>query len=223
MKGNSFYSRRLHSLLGVIPLCLFFITHMLTNFQAAEGGPERYRSAVEFINNLPLVLVLEIVLIWAPLLFHAIYGLYVAYQSDINTGQFKYGRNWAFALQRISGIITFIFVAWHVYETRLQVAFGNITQNDFGRVMHEIATNNLSFAFYTIGVLAAAFHFANGLWAFFVSWGITVGPRAQRISSYIWMGVFVVVSGMFLASLIAFRSEAFAEAAEVLQTLTTIG
>jgi succinate dehydrogenase / fumarate reductase cytochrome b subunit len=219
MRGNSFYSRRLHSLLGVIPLCLFFVTHALTNFQAAEGGPERFRSAVNFINNLPILPVLEFVLIWVPLVFHGIYGLYVAYQSNLNTGRYGYGRNWAFALQRISGVITLIFVSWHVYETRIQVMLGNIGHEDFGQVMHNIATNGLAFALYTIGVLAAAFHFANGLWAFFVSWGVTVGPRAQRVSSWFWMGVFVIVAGMFLAALIAFRSEAFADtAADLAQT-----
>jgi len=222
MRTNSFYTRRLHSLLGVIPLCLFFVSHALTNFQAAEGGPERFQRAVNFINNLPILPVLEFVLIWAPLVFHGVYGLYVAYQSNINTGRFGYGRNWAFALQRISGVITLIFVAWHVYETRIQLFFGNITHHDFGRVMHDIATNGLAFTFYTIGVLASAFHFANGLWAFCVSWGITVGPRAQRISSYFWMGVFVIVAGLFLAALIAFRSEAFAETAAALHQ-TAIG
>src|SRR5690606_8421187 len=118
---NSFYSRKLHSLLGVIPLSLFFTSHMLTNFAAAEGGPERFKAAVELINSMPLVIVLELLVIWLPLLFHGIYGLFLAFQSNINTGQFKYGRNWAFALQRISGVITFIFVFWHVYQTRWQV------------------------------------------------------------------------------------------------------
>ena len=223
MKGNSFYSRRLHSLLGVVPLSLFIISHMLTNFTAAEGGPERFRSAVEFINGLPIVIVLEIVGIWLPLLFHGIYGLFIAFQSNINTGQFQYGRNWAFALQRISGVITFIFVAWHVYETRIQVMLGNVTHDELGSVMHDIATNGFSFALYVIGVLAAVFHFANGLWAFLVSWGITVGPRAQRASSIFFMGVFVVVSAMFLASLISFRGEEFNEAASAVQALANIG
>ena len=32
MKGNSYLSRKLHSLLGIIPLGLFIIEHALTNY-----------------------------------------------------------------------------------------------------------------------------------------------------------------------------------------------
>lgn len=222
MKGNSYYSRRIHSLLGVIPLSMFIISHMLTNFSAVEGGAEGFKAAVKFINGLPIVLVLEIVGIWLPLLFHGIYGLYIAYQSNINTGQFQYGRNWAFALQRISGVITFIFVAWHVYQTRIQVLLGNISYGDLGATMNAIVTNNLYFFFYMIGVVASVFHFSNGMWAFLVSWGITVGPRAQRFSSYVWMIVFVIATGMFMASLLAFRGDEFKDASAAVETLRTL-
>jgi succinate dehydrogenase / fumarate reductase cytochrome b subunit len=47
------------------------------------------------------------------------------------------------------------------------------------------------------------------MWAFLVSWGITVGPKAQRISTYVWMGAFVVMSSMFVAALIAFSNDKF--------------
>src|SRR5690606_27452540 len=204
MKGNSYFSRKLHSLLGFIPLGAFFIVHALTNYQAFERGPEGFQNGVKLINSLPLLPVLEFILIYLPLLFHGIYGLYVAYQSNSNLGRFQYGRNWAFTAQRVTGVITFVFVFWHVYQTRIQVYLGQITHEELGSTMNLIANNPLYFVFYVIGVLAAVFHFANGLWAFLVSWGITVGPKAQRISSYICMGVFVVVAAFFLLSLVAF-------------------
>jgi succinate dehydrogenase / fumarate reductase cytochrome b subunit len=40
---------------------------------------------------------------------------------------------------------------------------------------------------YLVGILSATFHFANGLWAFCISWGIIVGPRAQRNASIVFM------------------------------------
>src|SRR5690606_25548457 len=122
--------------------------------------------------------------------------------------------NWAFTAQRVTGVITFVFVFWHVYETRFQVAIGNITHEELGAVMHEIAVNPLVFTFYIIGVIAASFHFANGLWAFLISWGITVGERAQRISSKICMGVFIVIAALFTLALIAFRGNEFKEVAD---------
>ncbi|MCM3748171.1 succinate dehydrogenase cytochrome b558 subunit [Paenibacillus pasadenensis] len=218
MKGNSYLTRKLHSLLGVIPLALFLVNHAITNYSAFEGGLEGFNKSVKMLNGLPLIYFLEIFGIFLPLIFHGVYGLYVAYQSNWNNSRFQYGRNWAFTLQRLTGVITFIFIVWHVYQTRYQVLVGNLTHEELGHQMNEIFTNPVSVVLYTIGVLAAVFHFANGMWSFLVSWGITVGPRAQRISSYIWIGVFIIVSALFLLSIAAFRSDEFAEAASAVQT-----
>lgn len=213
MNGNTYLYRKMHSLLGVIPLAGFFVMHLLTNYAAFQGGPEAFQKKVDWIHDLPLVLFMEIFIIWLPLLYHGVYGLYVAYQSRNNVNNYGYARNWMFALQRITGVITFIFVVWHVWNTRVQVALGSIDYDELGAHMHEIATNPLFYWLYIIGTVAAVFHFSNGLWSFLVSWGITVGPRAQRVSSYVTMGLFVVMSVMFILAWNAFLDESFATAA----------
>lgn len=221
MKG--FYSRKLHSLLGVIPLGFFILEHMITNFSAVEGGSQGFKDSVAFLNSLPLVLVLEIFGIWLPLLYHGVYGLYIAFQAKPNNGRFQTERNLRYLLQRVTGVIAFVFVIWHVYETRIQVALGNVTHEELGAVMHDIVNQPVFFALYLIGVVSAAFHFSNGLWSFMVSWGITVGPRAQRVSSYICMGLFTIVSIMFVWSLVTFRGAEFqAEGTAMLQTLKAL-
>lgn len=218
MKG--FYTRKLHSLLGVIPLGFFILEHLLTNFSAVEGGSEAFKASVAFLNSLPLVLLLELFGIWLPILFHGVYGMYIAFQAKPNNAQFNNERNFRYLMQRISGVIVFVFVIWHVYETRFQVALGNVTHEELGGVMHAIVMNPIFFALYVIGVIAAAFHFTNGLWSFLVSWGITVGPRAQRVSSKICMVMFVIISVMFVWSLVAFRNVEFqADSAALIQSL----
>jgi succinate dehydrogenase / fumarate reductase cytochrome b subunit len=209
MKVNSFYSRKLHSLLGVIPLGFFLLEHLLTNFEAFYGL-EAFSEQIEWLVSLPLVLVLEIFGIWLPLLYHGVYGLFIAFQARHNTNNFGYFRNWMFRLQRITGVITLIFVAWHVFETRVQVGLGKVEHADLGLLMHNILSDNLMFTLYLIGVIATAFHFSNGLWAFLVSWGITIGAKSQRISTYFTMGLFVIMSVMFVISLTSFRGEEFA-------------
>lgn len=218
---NSYFSRKLHSLLGVIPLGFFLVEHMITNFEAFNGGKEAFIGSVMWLQGLPLVLFLEIFGIWLPLLYHGVYGLYVAYQSRNNVSHYGYVRNWMFAFQRITGVITFVFIIWHLYDTRLQVALGNLGHEDLGARIHEIATQPIFFTLYCVGIIAASFHFSNGMWSFLVSWGITVGPRAQRISGYIWMGVFVLMAAMFIMALTAFANQEFAAASEVIQA--TIG
>lgn len=209
MSGNSYYFRKIHSLLGVIPVGFFLVEHLLTNYAAFNEGHQGFVDQINWLNKLPLVLLLEIVGIWLPLLYHGIYGLYVAYTARNNVSNYGYFRNFMFMLQRVTGVITLIFVAWHFFETRFQVAIGNVEHEKLGLTMHDIATTPWLFVFYTVGVIAASFHFTNGMWSFLVSWGITIGPRAQRISSYIWMGVFVVMAVMFILSLYAFTGSEF--------------
>lgn len=207
MKG--FYSRKLHSLLGVIPLGFFILEHVITNFSAVEGGSQGFKDSVALLNSLPLVLALEIFGIWLPLLYHGVYGIFIAFQAKPNNTRFKNERNLRYLIQRVTGVLVFAFVIWHVYETRVQVALGNITHEELGGVMHNIVMNPFFFILYLIGVLSAAFHFSNGLWSFMISWGITVGPRAQRVSSIICMGLCVIISVMLVWSLFAFRGVEF--------------
>ncbi|OPA80070.1 succinate dehydrogenase [Paenibacillus selenitireducens] len=222
MKGTSFYSRKLHSLLGIIPLGFFIVEHMLTNYSAFEGGKESFDSSVKFLNDLPLVTFLEIFGIFLPLLYHGVYGLYIAYQSRNNVSNYSYGRNIMFMLQRVTGVITFIFVVWHLYTTRFQVTLGNLTHEELGGHMNEILSQPIFFILYVIGVVAAVFHFSNGLWSFLVSWGITVGPRAQRVSSYICMFVFVIVSVLFILSLVAFTGSEFEAVSDVVNSAAAL-
>lgn len=219
MKG--FYSRKIHSLLGVIPLGAFFLEHMLTNFSAVEGGASGFTDSVLWLNSLPLVFFLELFGIWLPLLYHGVYGLYIAYQAKPNLNRFNLERNWRYTIQRITGVITFIFIVWHVFETRFQVTLGNVEHEELGGLMHNIVTQPLLLTFYIIGIVSASFHFANGLWSFLVSWGITVGPRSQRVSSFICMGLFVIVTFMFLLSLFTFRGSEFQALAPAVQSLKT--
>lgn len=199
-KDRSFVNRRLHSLLGVVPIGLFLIEHLITNF-AATKGPEEFQKAVAFIQGMPFVFYLELFLIWIPILFHAVYGVYIAFQARNNPVQYGYFRNVMFTLQRYTGLITFVYIAWHVWETRVQVAFGAEVNFD---MMASILSSPWMVAFYIVGVLATVFHFSNGLWGFFVTWGIAVGPRAQQVVSMITIVLFFVLAAISLAAIFAF-------------------
>jgi succinate dehydrogenase / fumarate reductase, cytochrome b subunit len=201
MAGNrEFVYRRLHSLLGVIPIGIFLIQHLVVNHYATVGVGS-FNKAANFMGNLPFRYVLETVVIYLPLLYHAIYGLYIAFTGKNNVGRMGYFRNWMYLLQRITGVITLIFIAWHVWETRIASAFG--TEINF-QLMHDILSSPFMFGFYLVGILSAIFHFSNGLWSFLVTWGITVSPRSQVISTYITIAVFVVLSIVGIQTLLAF-------------------
>jgi succinate dehydrogenase / fumarate reductase, cytochrome b subunit len=203
MAGNrEFFNRRLHSLLGVIPVGLFLMQHMVVN-QFATGGEESFNKAAAFMEHLPFRYLLETFVIFLPLLFHAIYGLYIAFTAKNNASRYGFFRNWMFLLQRVSGVITLIFITWHVWETRVAAAFGS--EVNF-QMMENILSNPFMFGFYVVGVISTTFHFANGLWSFMVSWGITVTPRSQVISTYVTIVIFIATSIVFVNTLFAFVS-----------------
>ena len=201
--GNrEFLLRRLHSLLGIIPIGLFLTQHLIVNHFATQGE-SAFNNASHFMASLPFVIFLEIFVIYLPLVYHAFYGLYIAFTSKHNVGHYSYLRNRLLVLQRYTGIFLVIFIAWHVFETRFQVAVGNAAEADFN-MMANILSNPLMLAFYIVGVLSATFHLANGLWSFLVTWGITQSEASQRYANYFTLGVFVVLSIIGIRALFAF-------------------
>src|SRR5690606_1662609 len=127
---REFLLRRLHSLLGIIPIGLFLTQHLIVNHFATQGE-EAFNTGAAFLANLPFVIFLEIFVIYLPLMFHAFYGLYIAFTSKNNPGKYSYLRNQLFVAQRYTGVFLVIFIAWHVFETRFQVAIGNAAEADF--------------------------------------------------------------------------------------------
>ena len=201
MAGNrEFFYRRLHSLLGVIPVGIFLMQHLVINHFVTDG-PESFNKAAHFMESLPFRGFLETFIIFLPLMYHAIYGLYIAFTAKNNAINYGFFRNWMFAAQRVTGVVTLIFITWHVWETRVAAAFGAEVNYD---MMHNILSSPFLFIFYLIGLISTTFHFANGLWSFFVSWGITVSPRSQLISTYVTIAIFLALSFVGVSTLVAF-------------------
>ena len=201
-KDREFLWRRLHSLLGVLPVGLFLAFHLSLNFTAV-GGEQTYNDSTGVMDLVPhaLLLIVEWVVIYIPLMFHAFYGIYIAFTATNNTKRFSTFRNWMFALQRFTGIFLVIFIAWHIFQTRIQKALGEEVNFD---MMAAIVDSPWMLGFYIVGILAATFHLANGLWSFLVSWGITQSKKSQQIATYITLLFFVILSIVGVAAILAF-------------------
>lgn len=198
---NHYFIRKLHSLLGIVPLGLFMAEHMISNSFALRGA-EAYNQVIAFLQSMPFLLFLELGLIILPIAFHALYGLYIVYVAKNNVLQYSYYRNWAFYLQRITAVITFVYVIYHVWTLRvaslltgMEVGFDTMTQ---------VLSNPWILALYIVGVICAMYHFGNGIATFLITWGITVGPYSQKVATWIGLVVFVVLSAVGIQSLVAF-------------------
>lgn len=177
-----FFLRRLHSLTGVFPIGAFLFEHMFSNAYIVLG-PEAYNKQIAFLNSFPYVELIEWTVIYIPILYHAFYGFYVMFSGKNNLGWYPYKENWLYSMQRWTGLITFAYIAYHVYHTKIvHELYG--TEVSYGR-MAQLMHNPKILWFYIIGTAAAMFHFANGLWGFLISWGFTVREGARRVSGWI--------------------------------------
>jgi succinate dehydrogenase / fumarate reductase, cytochrome b subunit len=200
-KSNQHFYRKLHSLAGVIPVGVFMTVHLFINY-TATWGVDSYNKAAGFMVNLPFKYVLEAFVIFIPLIFHAVYGVYIAYQSKNNVGSYKYFRNWKFYLQRLTGLIALVFLIWHVWETKVQVEFGGVEANY--NLMANIVDNGVSLTLYIIGILSCIYHFVNGIWTFLITWGITVSEKSQKVTQSVSFGLFILLSYIGIRAILAF-------------------
>jgi succinate dehydrogenase cytochrome b subunit len=205
-QGTSFLLRRLHSLSGIVPVGAFLFEHILISNSTAISGPDAYARQVSFLANLPLVFFLELFGIWLPIAFHALYGFYIWYRGDGNTISYPWSGNWMYTLQRWSGGIAFAYIVWHTYTMRFTgVDLHDNPAASFGKVQAEVFQTPY-FLFYILGLVAASWHFAYGIWLFSAKWGIVSGEKAQKRFLAICLGLFLVLTGAGLASLTSFRS-----------------
>ena len=201
--SKTFVLRKLHQLTGIMPLGLFLLEHFYTNSKALSGAAD-FNTAVKDLQSIPYILFIEIGGIFIPLIYHAVYGLVITAEARPNNLLYPYPRNWFYTIQRITGVILFFFITFHVLNFRFGMIPGLNTlsvahhpDQSFAIVSREFAIIPI-FIVYVIGITATVWHLANGIWLFMVDWGITIGERAQRLTGYacIAFGLLLLVVGL---------------------------
>jgi succinate dehydrogenase / fumarate reductase cytochrome b subunit len=195
--------RRLHSLSGIIPIGGFLFFHFFENAYVLKGGAMWWKET-EFTRNLPFQIAVEAAVLWIPILYHAIYGLVITATAEPN--DYPYQRNYQYSLQRITGILAFAFIGFHVLSTRGLYYFAGV-ETDYAR-MHGFMMNPLILTAYLIGTLSCVYHLTNGIFTFSVTWGIVVGPKAQTLMNRICVALFIIMAIVGVSILIAFRAPA---------------
>lgn len=210
--SKNFVLRKLHQLSGIVPLGAFLLEHLYTNSKAVHPtlGERHFEEAVTDLQAIPYILFVEIAFIFVPLLYHALYGLFITIEWRPNNLSYPYGRNWFYAIQRITGIILFFFILFHVLNFR----FGLVPGLNTVSVAHrpDLAYDIVSAEFrtwwvliiYTVGIFSTIWHFANGIWLFLVDWGVVIGERAQRLTGYACIAFGVLLLALWVNVTAAF-------------------
>ena len=191
--SRTFILRKLHQLTGIVPLALFVLEHFYTNSKAISGAAA-FNKAVEELQAIPYIVLVETVGIFIPLIYHAVYGLVITAESRPNNLAYPYPRNWFYLIQRITGMILFLFILFHVLNFRFGLIpnLNNISVAHNPNQAFEIVAKEFRmvpiFLIYVVGITSTVWHLANGIWLFLVDWGITIGERAQRVAGYACIG-----------------------------------
>ena len=201
--SRTFLLRKLHQLTGIVPLGLFFFGHLFTNAKAMNGEAV-FNDAVADIHHIPFLLFIEVFGIFLPLLFHSVYGIFIAAEARNNTGNYGYGRNWLYVFQRITGIFLFFFILFHLLHFRFgffsflgltDIAVAGNADKAFGIVAKDFQSISIVIL-YIFGIAATAWHLAYGFFLFAVDFGVVIGEKAQKYALYacvaLGLGLFAV-------------------------------
>ncbi|NNF42750.1 MAG: succinate dehydrogenase [Phycisphaerales bacterium] len=237
-----FLIRRLHSLSGVVPIGVFLFPHLTTNASivwgkmlnessldpgaladagvAAHAGVETFQHEVNFIHDLPALVIIEWTVLFLPILFHAVVGIWFARSGRSNVDRYKYQDNWRYTMQRLTGYIGVLYLFMHITSLRFGwTYFGFMVPFDAQHAASSTAAHfqasPLGFLvplFYLVGVLSLVFHFANGLWTAAITWGLTVSEAAQRRWGYVCAAIGLGLAAAGVTGILGFTTLSVDEA-----------
>jgi succinate dehydrogenase / fumarate reductase cytochrome b subunit len=173
-------------------------------------GAGDFNNAVKDLQSIPYVIFIEIAGIFMPLIYHAVYGLFITWETRPNNLAYPYPRNWFYTIQRVTGMILFFFITFHVLNFRFGLipylndkSVADHTNLAFDIVSREFA-NPIIFVVYLVGITATVWHLANGIWLFAVDWGIVIGERAQRLTGYACIAIGLLLLAVGINAEVAF-------------------
>lgn len=175
---------RWFTLAGLVPLAVFLVVHILVN-ASALGGAATYARVAGAVGQSPVVTAIELVLVFVPLAYHAIYGLKVIFAKAPPVRPYPLFPARFLRLMRLSGLVLFGFVFLHVWEIRWHRFTGALAASGvYTRLAGELSSTRFGVPLVAIGYLlalaAACFHLAVGVAAWRIDGAAITRPRAQR-------------------------------------------
>ncbi len=209
LERHQFLIYRLFSLSGLLPVGAFLVVHLLTN-ASVLAGPGVFQSRVDLIHSLgPLLPVVEWAFIFLPMIFHASVGIAIIAGGLPNVGSYTYSGNIRYTLQRVTGMIAFAFIIWHIWQLHAMgkpLGGGAFDPHHAASTASEALRPMVVAVLYSIGVLSAVYHFSNGLWSLGITWGIWTSPAAMQRANWLSIAVGVALGAAGLGGLGGMRA-----------------
>jgi len=180
--------------------------HLIVNATLAQRGTV-YQDQVNKIHELPWLPLIEWTFIYLPILYHTVYGLWIFLTGQPNAISYPYAKNWFYLFQRLSALYIVLFLAFHVLSLKYGVFGPSLGFDPHSAtrtiVIHMHYATWITWLIYPLGILASAYHTANGFWTAGITWGLTVSASAQRRWGGVCTGLFVLLLAAGMIALVA--------------------
>jgi len=187
---SSFLRARLASFLAVFPLSVWTFFHLWHALSGFQGADEWQAALTEYPH--PVAEALTGVVVLLPLAIHTVWGIGRLASSRPNNVRYRLYGNLKYLLQRLAGLGVLLFLGAHLWLALLKprIVEGHA---DLAEHMH---FHGPTLATYILGILAVAFHTANGLQSACMSWGVVTSQKGLRRLEGAALLVFVLLLGM---------------------------
>jgi succinate dehydrogenase / fumarate reductase cytochrome b subunit len=190
---------RLFSLSGLLPLGAFLVVHLAINARAVRGEAA-FARAVGIVQRIPALPLLEWTVVFAPLLFHAIVGLWLVVTRTPLAATSPYPPALRVAV-RATGVLVLAFLAMHLPELRFCTPGSRLDGGELATLLvADLSATSRGVPWrglaYLAGTACVSFHFAASLWGFLATtsrgrtsaklrrwagWGAAAGGAAMWI------------------------------------------
>lgn len=165
---TTFLIRRVSSLAGIFSVGLFLV--LFTTAGALSLGPHGVQAFSNFHGvRIPFYPVFEIFFFYLPFLFHVLTTLIFFTHGRTNFAHYRFIGNLRYVLHRIAGLLSFSFVGYHLWITRL-AAYRFNTHVDY-LWMVRLFEEPWNLWIYAVGIVATLFYFFNHLRNVSMGWG----------------------------------------------------
>lgn len=181
--------RKCFELAGAVPLGVFLLVHVLAYsavlFDGSSFGVADPRSSG--------LLALELLVVWAPLIFHGLYGVLLCFSAGDPSDEERRGTFWL----RVTGLLALAFIVTHAVWLRLPLLRGERAPEDVAQMLTARLSATfqglpLNAAFHLVGLGAVCLHLLIALPRFFKKWGLPSPTAVRRVfQGLVWL-VFAV-------------------------------
>lgn len=197
---------RFGSLLAFLPLGVWTTFHLYQNLAPLAWIDPHDGAQVQVVAGqwsstvtaarAPLVEFLTSLVVLLPLALHTVWGFRRIRIARVNLGRYGFFENLKYVLQRASALGLLGFLVAHLWKARFEPVIRHGTHEHFSDLAFQMGHHLPTLIVYLLGVVAIAYHLANGLATGGLTWGYSATERARRQMSTLSIAFFLVLLGL---------------------------